>query len=221
MEPLFQNEINKLKEDSLTMMDMSKGAVRKALQAIRERNRELALDVMDGDSAIDSFECSLDVEVLRLLALQQPVARDLRFIVGCLRIASNVERIGDEAVNIADRCVMLLESQQLTLPQSFDILADTSLKLLDAAGLAFKNGDADIARHILESTDDVTSMHYRLSKDLTEYMVKESRTVERALQMSFVAHSIHRICDRASNIAETVIFIVEGVNVKHHCAVAS
>jgi len=99
----FFGEMDRLKADTLAMMYMAQTALRKSLQAVRQRDRELALEVMEGDEEIDRMECVMDIEVMRLLALQQPVARDLRFIIGCLRLNAIVERVGDEAVNIADR----------------------------------------------------------------------------------------------------------------------
>jgi phosphate transport system protein len=215
----FQAEIDKLKMDTLAMMGLAKGAVRSSLRAIRERSRELALEVMEGDETIDGLECSLDVEVLRLLALQQPVARDLRFIVGCLRISTNLERIGDEAVNMADRCLILLERPLWDLPESFETLADISLKLLDDAEAAFAQGDTGLARTVLDAISEVTAMHFRLSRDLTKAMVDQSRTIERGLHAAFIAHSLHRVCDRAANISEAVVFIADGVDMKHHCEI--
>lgn len=210
-------EMERLKAHTLALMYMAQTALRKALLAIGERNRELALEVMEGDAEIDRLECAADVEGLRLLALQQPVARDLRFIVGCMRLAGNVERVGDEAVNIADRCVILLERPPLAPPKSLDTLADMATELLGKAVTAFVDGSAPLARDVLEAIPGVTALHYLLFKEMTEIMVRESRTVERAVQMSFIAHSLRRVCDQAANIAETVIFIVEGVNVKHSC----
>lgn len=215
MERSFLGEIDRLKADSLAMMYMAQTALRKALHAVRERDRELALEVMEGDAEIDRMECTMDVEVLRLLALQQPVARDLRFIVGCMRLAANVERVGDEAVNIADRCVVLLERPPLAPPQSLETLANMSMELLGKAVTAFNDGSATLAHDVLRAIPGVTALHYLLFKEMTEIMVKESRTVERAVQLSFIAHSLRRICDQAANISENVIFIVEGANVKH------
>jgi len=217
MERNFLGEMERLKAESLAMMYMAQTALRKAFQAVRERDRELALEVMEGDAEIDRLECAMDVEALRLLALQQPVARDLRFIIGCMRLAGNVERVGDEAVNIADHCVILLERPPLIPPQSLDTLAGMAADLLGKAVTAFNGGATALAREVLEAIPGVTALHYLLFKEMTEIMLAESRTVERAVQLSFIAHSLRRICDQAANISETVIFIVEGVNAKHRC----
>ncbi|GAB6036339.1 phosphate signaling complex protein PhoU [Fundidesulfovibrio butyratiphilus] len=217
MKRTFMEELGELKTNVITMMRMSQDSLRKAIAVLSRPDRDLAIEVLEGDEKIDSMECFVESEVLRLLALQQPVAKDLRLILGSMRLAPNVERIGDEAVNIADRCVFLLERPLLQKPESLSQLASLARELTEQAVKAYIDLSAEAAQGVLGSMENVVSLHLRVVHDMTDIMVNQPHTVERAVQYSFIGHSLKRVCDQAANISENVVFIAQGVNVKHAC----
>jgi phosphate transport system protein len=217
VETFFQHDLEKLKIDVLTIYHHARNAVSKAREALLERNEVLAREVIDGDEDIDHLECAIDAEILRLLALNQPVARDLRFIVGCMRMLVGIERIGDEASGIAARGLGMLDRPPLPRSQVLEELFGFAGECLHKTARAFADLDAELARELCVDSEDALELNIKVFKEMTEYMIEESRTVERAVQMCFVAHSLKRVCDQCSNIAESVIFIKEGACNRHRC----
>jgi phosphate transport system protein len=217
VDTFFQHDLEKLKVDVLTIFHKAQEAVRESRQALLERNEATARDVVDGDEEIDALEIALDAEILRLLALNQPVAKDLRFIVGCMRIVVSVERIGDEAAGVAARALGILDRQPLPRSLLMEELFGFALETMDKAARAFADLDADLARELCVDSEDALELNIKVFKEMNEYMIAESRTVERAVQMCFVAHALKRVCDQCSNIAESVIFIKEGACDRHRC----
>lgn len=211
----FDQELDALRIDTLRMCHAVREAVDKSLRAARRRDSQLCQEVAEGDEAVDIMECRTEARGLRLLALKQPVARDLRAIMGIMRIASNLERIADEAVNIADRATVLLERPELEGADGVWRLGETCLELFDLAVRAFAENSLDLAQQVRHSPERSTNMHMKAFRELTETMIEESRAVERAVQLSFISYSLKRICDRCCNIAESVVFIIKGLDVKH------
>ena len=213
----IDQELVRLRIDTLSMFYTVRDAVDKALRAVRQRDASLSLAVKNGDEPIDQLECQTEALGLRLLALKQPVARDLRLIMGTMRIASNLERIADEAVNIVDRNLILLERPQFEDVPSVWRLGEASLEDLDKAARSFADNSLDMAQELRHSQDMSTGLHMKAFRDLTDIMIRQSRAVERAVQLSFISYSLKRICDRCVNISESVIFIANGLDVKHRC----
>ena len=211
----FDQQLERLRIDTLRMFYTVRESIDKALRAARHRDGQLCQEVVDADESIDLMECQNEALGLRLLALRQPVACDLRAIMGSMRIASNLERIGDEAVNIVDRAFVLMERPALGETAEVWRLGETSLELFDKAALAFADGSFDLAQTVRQSSEATTSLHMKAFRELTEVMIRESRAVERAVQLSFISYSLKRICDRCRNISESVIFITKGLDVKH------
>ncbi|QLA15203.1 phosphate signaling complex protein PhoU [Desulfolutivibrio sulfoxidireducens] len=217
MDIFFQHDLEKLKVDVLTIFHHAQNAVQRSRGALLERNEVLAREVIDGDEDIDHLECAIDAEILRLLALKQPVARDLRFIVGCMRMVVGIERIGDEASGIAARGLGMLDRPPLPRSQSLEELFGFARECLQKTAKAFADLDAELARELCVDSEDALELNIKVFKEMTQYMIDESRTVERAVQLCFVAHSLKRVCDQCSNIAESVIFIKEGACNRHRC----
>lgn len=211
----FDHELDRLRIDTLRMFYMVRETVDKSLRAVRQRDRILSQEVMDGDEDIDLLECQNEALGLRLLALKQPVARDLRLIIGCMRIASNLERMGDEAVNVVDRNLILMERPELEDVPSVWSMGETSIELLDKAARSFADNSFEQAMAVREAFELASTRHVKAFRDISEAMIKQGRTVERALQLSFMSYSFKRICERCFNIAESVIFIAKGLDVKH------
>jgi phosphate transport system protein len=217
VETALQQELTTLRVNILKMLHMASDAVHMATQAVFDNNAALARQVIDDDRHINSLECLIDSESLRILALHQPVAKDLRFIVGCMRMIVNIERLGDEGANIAERVLILHERPRMEINPALRQLSEMALDLVRKTITSFMELDAELAKEIFDRNMDAMNLNIRIFKDTTDYMIRESRTVERAVQYSFIAHSLKRICDQSANIAESIIFIKEGENYKHKC----
>jgi phosphate transport system protein len=217
VETALRQEITTLRVNILKMLHMAHEAVQKATRAVFENNADLARQVIDDDRHINALECLIDSESLRVLALHQPVAKDLRFIVGCMRMIVNIERLGDEGANIAERVLILHERPRMETNPTLKQLAELALELVHKTITSFMELDAELAKEIFDCNIESMNLSIKIFKEITEYMIRESRTVERAVQYSFIAHSFKRICDQSSNIAESIIFIKEGENYKHKC----
>jgi len=217
MKSHFHQQLEALRMTVLQMAAKTERAMERALKALNERDEVLAQEVIDGDQEINELELEIDRLSLKLLALEQPMARDLRFIVGSIRMSIDLERIADQAVNIAQRAKFLGQRPPLEPLPALQRLADTAMDMLRVAVASFMNGNVNQARDVCQMDDEADEMNSRVLRTMIEYMIEESRTVERAVQTIIVARCLERVADQTTNIAENVIFIVDGVNIKHHC----
>lgn len=217
MESRFHSDLEQLKMTILQMASLAEKALEKSIRALVERDDNLANEVLDGDREINLLEVEVDRHSLRLLALDQPMARDLRFIIGSLRIAVELERIGDQAVNIAQRALLLNSRPPLPRNLSIEELGDTALDMLRSVISSFVNQNADIATDVCKMDDVADDLNYRILKNALDYMANEAPAVQRSVETIIAARCLERAADQATNIAESVIFMVKGVNVKHHC----
>ncbi|MBG0775126.1 MAG: phosphate signaling complex protein PhoU [Desulfovibrionaceae bacterium] len=218
MDNHFQKEIEELRLKVLEMAAYTEKALVQANQAYAERDTDLAQQVIDNDYAINSLECDIDNLSLKLLALAQPVAQDLRIIVGIMRLIVNLERIGDEAVNIAERSLILAHRPPLSYNPTLEELAKVSLEMLRNALTAFKDEDTDAAQRVCDMDARADELDVSVIKKLIDHMLKESPAIERSVHTILISRSLERIADLSTNIAECVIFIVKGVNIKHRCS---
>ncbi|MCL5406497.1 MAG: phosphate signaling complex protein PhoU [Deltaproteobacteria bacterium] len=217
METRFNSGLEELQMIILQMAARAEKALEKSTRALLERNDDLAREVLNEDREIDLLELEVDRHSLKLLALGQPMARDLRFIVGTMRIAVELERIGDQAANIARRALSLNSRPPLPRNSAMEELADTALDMLRTVISSFVNQDAEIATDVCKMDDVADELHYRILKDALAYMANEAPAIERSVQTIIATKSLERAADQTTNIAESVIFIVKGVNIKHHC----
>ncbi|WP_043642865.1 phosphate signaling complex protein PhoU [Solidesulfovibrio carbinoliphilus] len=217
MERIIETDLEKLKTDMLTAFRMAQAAVEKALRTVFDRDPALARAVIAGDAAIDGLECALDSEILRLLALHQPVARDLRYVLGCMRAVGDIERIGDQAVAIAERGLLLVDREPIAPPAKLEELAEATRDFLVNTALCFSKLDLALARRLCEESAEILDLNVAILQEMTEYMRDEARPVERAVQICFIAHGLKRVCDQCANIAESVVFIREGACSRHRC----
>lgn len=215
MERRIEADLGKLKTDVLTAMRLAQSAVDKALLSIVQRDAAMADEVLSGDATIDAMECELDTEILRLLALHQPVAGDLRYILGCMRTVGDIERIGDQAVNIAERGLLLLERQPAPPSPGLTELANLTREYLVRAAACFMDLNLELAQRLCRESGDIIALNEAVLKEMTTYMLEEARPAERAIQLCFIAHGLKRVCDQCTNIAESVIFIREGACSRH------
>jgi phosphate transport system protein len=217
MESRFHQEMEQLKMTILQMAALTEAALKKSVQALFERDIPLANEVVEKDQEINLLEVAVDKHCLRLLALEQPMARDLRFIIGCLRIAVDLERVADQAVNVAQRAQFLSTRPPLPPNQAMEQLAETAMDMLSSVITAFINQNVSQAADVCQMDDNADELNVTVLKNLLDYMVNEVPAVERSVQTIIAARCLERAADQATNIAESVIFMVKGVNVKHHC----
>jgi len=211
--PLDQ-AIHTLKVDVLQMMHLSQDAVKKAVTSLLDHDADLAHDVIDADREINDYECRIDEESLKVLALHHPVAKDLRFIVGSMRMLVNIERLGDEAVNIAQRVLVLTSESRQPIHGNLRRLAELAVELTRASIACYMDVNDETALRIIEQNAAALDLNVRIFREVTTDMI-QTQSVERAVQQSFLAHSLKRICDQCANIAESTIFIHQGIDYKH------
>lgn len=212
----FQQELNRLKEKLLKMAGLAEQAIANAIDALVKRDTDLAEKTIREDEAIDRTELEIDHLSLTLLALHQPMAADLRFITSAMRINVELERIGDLAVNIAERALSLNREPQLKpyidIPRMAEIAKDMLKEVLDA----FVTGNTERARAVCERDDHVDDLNEQIFRELLSYMVADAKTITRAVHLIIVSKYLERIADHATNIAEGIIFMVKARVVKHH-----
>jgi phosphate transport system protein len=213
----FHKKLEELKMQVLRMAALSEKAVYNSIKAYLEYNSDLAEDVIMGDIEINDLENAIDRFNLELLALDQPMAKDLRNIVGAMRITMNLERLGDEAVNLAHRALFLSTRPPLPYNQKMEQLTETAKKMLASALKSFVEEDVKLAEQVCAMDNEADEFSLKILKQYINDMVTESRIVERGVHAIMAARHLERVGDLATNVAETVIFIVEGENVKHRC----
>jgi phosphate transport system protein len=216
METHFQQELNQLKSELLRMAGLVERAISNAIEALVKRDMPLAEKTIREDAQINEMEISVDERCLNLLALHQPMAGDLRFITSAMRINIELERIGDLAVNIAERAVSLNQEPQLKPYIDIPHMAEITRKMVKDVLDAFVNRDAALARSVCERDDQVDALNDQVFRELLTYMMADSKTITRAVHLIIVSRCLERIADHATNIAEGVIFMTKALVIKHH-----
>ena len=211
----FQQELEKLEVAIMRMFTLTEQSLNKAITAMRERDDDKAQEVIEEDEQLNNLEVEVDDITLHILALWQPVARDLRFITGCSRIATNLERIGDQATNICERVLMLNQKPKLDLMNSVDALAERALTMYRNVVGAFSDQDSEAAMKVCRADSTVDDMNIRIMRELIDFMITENVIVERAVHCIIIANALERVGDLSTNIGEDVVFISRGINVKH------
>lgn len=216
MERHFDEELKELKEKVLKSAALAEEAIAKAVKSLVDRNAQLAEEVIKSDKPINMLEIEIDQLCMKLLALHQPAAEDLRFIASALRINTELERIGDEAVNIAERAVVLIKQPLLKPLIDIPRMASVSQKMLKDSIDAFINRNAGLARDVCKRDDEVDDLNGQLFRELLTYMMQDAKNIERAVELILVARHLERIADHTTNIGEDVVYIAEGKTIKHH-----
>jgi len=216
----FHNQLDALAVKVLRMALHAEAAIKSSFKALTENNADLARQVIDKDREINLLECQIDDDSLKLLALEQPVALDLRKVVGAMRIIVDIERIGDEAVNIAERALLLSRLAPVPPRSNMADLANQIFLMFGKAVAAFKESNSAMAREVCAMDETANEMHVGIIKESMRSL-QNCETgggfAERAAHDILVARSLERIGDQTTNIAEAVIFIADGVSIKHHC----
>jgi len=208
-------EIDNLKKEILTLGSMAEQAVQRATAAIETRDGRLAHEVIEDDVTLDEMEVQIEENCLKTLALHQPVAVDLRFIVAVLKINSDLERVGDLAVNVAERAVFLAAQPSVDVIFDFQTMAEKAQGMLKRSLDSLVNLDAEQARGVILSDDQIDAMNRRAYQIVQEAIRIHPDHAESLLHMLSAARHLERIADHATNIAEDVIYMIEGVIVRH------
>ena len=216
MERHFERELELLKEQLLMMGGRAESIVSKAIEALARRDPRLAQEVIDDDRLIDRLEIDIEERCVGLLALQQPLATDLRFITSALKISNDLERVGDHAVNIAENAAKLCGQPQLKPLVDIPRMAQLATAMLHEALDAFVRRDAPTARRLVRRDDEVDDLNQQVFRELLTFMIEDPSTITRAMELILVARNLERVADLATNVAEEVVFIAEARIIKHH-----
>ena len=212
----FTEELESLKAHLVKMSGMAEDGVRLAVDALLERDEEKAKLVIEMDQDIDDLELEIDDAAINLLALQQPMAHDLRFITSATKISNDLERVGDHAVNIAEALRYLLASHPFPILPEFEEMARIAADMLSEALDAFIKADSVLAREVVNMDDRVDDLHDNNFRVLLTHMMEDPRKITAGMDLLLVSGNLERIADLATNIAEEVVFFVEGRTIKHH-----
>jgi len=213
----FDEELNGLNSDILKMGAFAQEAIHKSVEALKNRDRSLANSVIANDALIDELELTIDEKCLDLIARHQPVALDLRFITTGMKLNAELERIADIALDISQRVLELADKPLLKPHVDIPILTALSKDMVKMSIDAFVNKDINAAKKVLSSDSEADRLRNAIQKELVEeYMIKDSATIPRAIQLLLIARFLERICDHTTNIAEDVIYMVQAEVVRHH-----
>jgi phosphate transport system protein len=215
MERHFHEALNQVKQKTLRMGSLVEDMVERAVTSLVDRDSHLAEETIAFDTKVDYLEVEIDGDCLRLLALHQPAAGDLRFITTAMKIIADLERMADQAVNISQRAIELNEEPQLKPYIDIPIMSQLSQKMLRDSLDAFVRKDVGLARQVIETDDKVDALKNQVFRELLTFMMEDPRTIPRAIRLILVSRYLERIADHATNIAEMVVFLVEAKNIRH------
>lgn len=215
MERHFEHDLDELKERLLAMAGLSERAVHQAVQSVFEKDEALGKRVLDEEKLINEMQIEIDDRVMQLVALQQPMAVDLRFILAASRINNDLERIGDQAVNIAESALRILRHPQVKPYVDLPRMSELAEGMVRDSLNALVRRDADLARSVLVRDDEVDHLRDQIFRELLSYMMENSAVIFPAFELILITKNLERIGDHATNIAEDVIYMVAGRDVRH------
>lgn len=215
MQRHFHEELEALKQTLLAMGGLVEDQIRRVMHALVERDDALAQEVIDRDRQVNTYDVEVDEKCVELLALHQPTASDLRFITTAMKIVTDLERIGDQAVNIAQRAIELNQEPQLKPYIDLPRMAEKAEQMVKESLDAFVNRDAALARRVCADDDQVDALKEQVFRELLTFMMEDPRTIPRAIRLILISRFLERVADHATNIAEMVVYLVEGKMVRH------
>ena len=216
MERHFDEELKHLKQKLLHMADTAQEMIGLSVKSLVERKQEHADQVFNLEDTVNRTEIEIEDAVLRLLALRQPAAGDLRLLTAILKINNDLERVADQAVNISESAIDLLKSPPLKPLIDIPHMAHLAQKMIKNSLDAFVNQDPRLAQEVCKDDDEVDRINDQVFRELLTTMMEDPKSITRAVDLILVSRNIERIADHATNISEDVIFIVQGKNIKHH-----
>lgn len=218
MDRHFDEELKELKEKLLSMGNLAEKMINQAMDGLVKREPILFNQINDWENEMNFLHIEIDDACLKLLALRQPTAADLRFITAGMKINSELERVGDQAVNISQNGTEYLKEPQLKPLIDIPRMANIASKMLQDGLDGFVRKDVELAKSVLERDDEVDDLKDQLFRELLTFMISDPATIKRSLTLILIARNLERIGDHATNIAEDVIFMVLGKDVRHHAA---
>jgi len=216
METVVSNAIKKIIEHILTMATLSTEAVQNSILALMNHDKDLAQKIIDKDEEINQLEVLVETESLRVMALYQPEAVDLRFIVGIMRMVTDIERIGDLAVNIAQAFCGMDFKLDLSMQVDLPYLAKLSIDMLNDSINALITRNSSLAESVIEKDDQVDALYNQIFRELLVSMMENPHSISHCVQYLLMSRHLERVGDHATNIAESIIFMLQGVNRKHY-----
>jgi phosphate transport system protein len=213
----FHDQLSSLKEQLLGMSAKAEERTDLAMEALLARDKDKANLVIDGDVDINKLEVQVEQAAVELLALQQPMARDLRFIIGAIKVSNDLERVGDHAVNIAESAIRLAEKPKvpINVPE-IEVMARRARKMLGDSLDAFIRADGALGRQVCKADDVVDALHDSVFRVLLTHMMADPKTITPSLELLLVGRNLERIADLATNISEDAVYLAEGKQIKHH-----
>jgi len=214
----FHEELDTLKQTLLAMGGLVEDQIRRVMRALIDRDGDLAQEVIDRDRQVNAYDVEIDEKCVELLALHQPTAGDLRFITTTLKIVTDIERIGDQAVNIAQRALELGREPQLKPYVDLPRMAEKAQRMVKESLDAFVSRDTALAREVCGEDSEVDALREQVFRELLTFMMEDPRTIPRAIRLILISRFLERVADHATNIAEMVIYMVESKMVRHTLA---
>ena len=214
----FHEELEALKQTLLAMGALVEDQIRHAMQALVDRDDALASEVIERDRQVNAYDVDVDAQCVELLALHQPAAGDLRFITTAMKIVTDLERIGDQAVNIGQRVIELNREPQLKPYIDLPRMAERAQAMVKESLDAFVARDTELARRVRAEDDEVDALKEQIFRELLTFMMEDPRSIPRAIRLILISRCMERVADHATNIAEMVIYLVEGKMVRHTLA---
>ena len=218
MQRHFHEELEALKQTLLAMGGLVEDQIRRVMRALLERDDVLAQEVIDRDQQVNAYDVEVDETCVSLLALHQPTAGDLRFITTAMKIVTDLERIGDQAVNIAQRVLELNREPQLKPYIDLPRMAEKAQQMVKESLDAFVARDTELARKVCAADADVDALKEQLFRELLTFMMEDPKTIPRAIRLILISRFMERVADHATNIAEMVIYLVDAKMVRHTLA---
>ncbi len=216
MERHFDEELNELKKNILKMETMVEEAIARSIKSLVERDAELARKLIEDDQAIDMLEIEIDRQCLELLAKRQPMAVDLRVITSLQKINSDLERIADLAINIGYASIYLSKHPPLKPLIDIPKMADETRQMLKDAMLAMVDSNAALAREICQKDKEIDTLYVQNFREILTYMMEDNNNIKRGIRLILAAKHIERMADHVTNIAEDIVYMIEGKTIKHH-----
>ncbi len=211
----YEEDLKRLRDDILQMGGLVEDQIQKAVRSLVDRDSPLAEAIIERDHEVNHLDVEIDDLCIRLLALHQPAARDLRFITTALKITTDLERIGDMAVNICERALELNLEPQLKPYIDIPRMARIAERMIRESLDAFVREDTDLALKVCKDDQEVDDLNGQIFRETISFMIEDPRTINRAMKITFISKYLERIADHATNIAEMVIFLVKGKSIRH------
>ncbi len=211
----FFEELEETKKLVIEMASHVQKSIKSAIKSLNDQDIETAEEIIKNDDVIDRYEVEIERKCIRMIALYQPEASDLRLVMGIYKIVSDLERMGDEAENIAERSILLAQEPPLKPYVNLTMMAEIAHEMVEDGVISFLNRDTEIAKKVIKRDDMVDELYHQLERELITYVMEDPRNIKKAINLSFVARHFERIADHAENIAEAAIYWAEGEMIKH------